>query len=176
MRRRRGVTWPRSCDAMTLVGLRPGVPGVSVTGDWMNRRARCQSEHLISIRSRDEDIFMADIRMNLPLAFGALLLAGCTGNSAGDAAVTEQWLGRWNGPEGTYLEITGTPADYRLTIANLDGPRRFVGRAQGERIVFVRDGVVETLTATDGEATGMKWLLDKHNCLTVRGGEGYCRD
>ncbi|WP_277374000.1 hypothetical protein [Pseudomonas sp. AA-38] len=91
-------------------------------------------------------------------------------------AVTDGWLGRWNGPEGTYLEITGTPDDYRLTIANLDGPRRFVGRAQGAKIVFVRDGVVESLTASDGEATGMKWLLDKHNCLTVRSGEGYCRD
>ena len=34
----------------------------------------------------------------------------------------------------------------------------------------------ETITATDGEATGMKWLLDKQNCLTVRSGEGYCRD
>lgn len=106
-----------------------------------------------------------------------LLLAGCaTSSSEQDAKVTEQWLGRWNGPEGTYLDISGTPADYRLTIANLDGPRRFVGRAQGAKIVFVRDGVVESVSATDGEATGMKWLLDKQNCLTVRSGEGYCRD
>lgn len=106
-----------------------------------------------------------------------LLLAGCTTSSSEqDAKVTEQWLGRWNGPEGTYLDISGTPADYRLTIANLDGPRRFVGRAQGSKIVFVRDGVVESVSATDGEATGMKWLLDKQNCLTVRSGEGYCRD
>ena len=106
-----------------------------------------------------------------------LLLAGCAKSSGEqDAKVTEQWLGRWNGPEGTYLDISGTPTDYRLTIANLDGPRRFVGRAQGAKIVFVRDGVVESISATDGEATGMKWLLDKQNCLTVRSGEGYCRD
>ncbi len=103
-------------------------------------------------------------------------LVGCGSSPAPNAAVTEQWLGRWTGPEGTYLEISGTPADYRLTIANLDGPRRFVGRAQGAQIVFVRDGVVERIRATDGEATGMKWLLDKQNCLTVRSGEGYCRD
>jgi hypothetical protein len=105
-----------------------------------------------------------------------LLSAGCTGAPAPDPAQTKQWLGRWNGPEGTYLEISGTPADYRLTIANLDGPRRFVGRAQGVKIVFVRDGVVETLSASDGDATGMKWLADKRDCLTVRRGEGYCRD
>lgn len=119
---------------------------------------------------------MAIIRSTL--VFGALLLAGCSGTAdvSGGASTTQQWLGRWNGPEGTYLDITGTPADYRLTIANLDGPRRFVGRAQDEQIVFVRDGVVESIRATDGEATGMKWLLDKHNCLTVRSGESYCRD
>ena len=105
-----------------------------------------------------------------------LWLAGCAHAPATDGSATEQWLGRWSGPEGTYLDITGTPADYRLTIANLDGPRRFVGRAQDGQIVFVRDGVVESIRATDGEATGMKWLLDKHNCLTVRSGEGYCRD
>ncbi|MGG2399615.1 hypothetical protein ACJRW5_21965 [Pseudomonas sp. SH1-B] len=110
-------------------------------------------------------------------ALAALALTGCaTSSSEQDARVTEQWLGRWNGPEGTYLDISGTPADYRLTIANLDGPRRFVGRAQGAKIVFVRDGVVESISATDGETTGMKWLLDKHDCLTVRTGEGYCRD
>jgi type IV pilus biogenesis protein CpaD/CtpE len=110
-------------------------------------------------------------------AVAVALLAGCAKSSgAHDAKVTEQWLGRWNGPEGTYLDITGAPADYRLTIANLDGPRRFVGRAQGAKIVFVRDGLVESIRATDGEATGMKWLQDKQNCLTVRSGEGYCRD
>lgn len=113
---------------------------------------------------------MAIIRSTL--ALGALLLAGCSGTAGvGDGvSTTQQWLGRWNGPEGTYLDISGTPADYRLTIANLDGPRRFVGRAQGAKIVFVRDGVVERISATDGEATGMKWLLDKQNCLTVRSG------
>jgi len=25
-------------------------------------------------------------------------------------------------------------------------------------------------------ASGMKWLSDKSNCLTIRYGEGYCRD
>lgn len=120
---------------------------------------------------------MQRIAQTLCVAAVPLLLAGCvTSGSEQDGRVTEQWQGRWNGPEGTYLDITGTPADYRLTIADLDGPRRFVGRAQGGQIVFVRDGVLERIRASDGEATGMKWLLDKQNCLTVRSGEGYCRD
>jgi len=36
--------------------------------------------------------------------------------------------------------------------------------------------VTESIRATDGEQTGMKWLREKANCLTVRSGEGYCRD
>jgi hypothetical protein len=35
---------------------------------------------------------------------------------------------------------------------------------------------MESIRATDGPATGMKWLSDKSNCLTIRSGEGYCRD
>lgn len=104
-------------------------------------------------------------------AVSALSLGGCFRTPD-----TEQWLGRWVGPEGTYLDIAGTPDDYRLTIANLDGPRDFPGREQRGQIVFVRYGVTETLSASDGQATGMKWLQDKRNCLTVRSGEGYCRD
>jgi hypothetical protein len=32
------------------------------------------------------------------------------------------------------------------------------------------------LHRTDGARTGMKWLADKRDCLTVAFGEGYCRD
>ena len=65
---------------------------------------------------------MPRIAQTLCVAAVPLLLAGCaTSGSEQDGRVTEQWQGRWNGPEGTYLDITGTPADYRLTIADLDG-------------------------------------------------------
>lgn len=63
-----------------------------------------------------------------------------------------------------------------MTISNLDGPRTFQGAAEGSQIVFERDGVKEAIHATNGADTGMKWLNDKANCLTVRVGEGYCRD
>ena len=29
---------------------------------------------------------------------------------------------------------------------------------------------------TDGDATGLKYLAGKKDCLTVEPGEGYCRD
>jgi len=96
---------------------------------------------------------------------------------AAPAPATDAWLGQWNGPEGTYLRLAGSGGQYEVTIRNLDGPRTFPGKAAGdERIEFERDGVKESLRATHGAETGMKWLSEKKNCLTVRSGEGYCRD
>ena len=119
-------------------------------------------------------------------ALAFVLLAGCadpdaSGGSPDDAtavtsAITDGWLGRWNGPEGTFLLLEGANDGYRITIQNLDGPRVFAATAAGEQIQFARDGVAEVVRATDGTATGMKWLADKTDCLTIRYGEGYCRD
>ena len=119
----------------------------------------------------------------------ALLLTGCKDRSAGSApitsgssggassvAITDKWLGKWNGPEGTFLQLVGGKGKYEVTVQNLDGPRTFQGNAAGSQIEFERDGVKESLRATNGAETGMKWLSEKSNCLTVRAGEGYCRD
>ena len=118
-----------------------------------------------------------------------LLVTGCkdhnpssvqdnTANSAGmiSAPLTDKWLGKWIGPEGTFLQLVGGNGKYEVTIQNLDGPRIFQGNAAGNHIEFERDGLKESLRATNGAETGMKWLSEKSNCLTVRAGEGYCRD
>ena len=89
---------------------------------------------------------------------------------------TDQWLGQWNGPEGTLLRLAGGKGKYEITIQDLDGPRTFQGSAVGGQIQFERNGVKASIRATNGAGTGMKWLSDKSNCLTVRVGEGYCRD
>jgi hypothetical protein len=96
--------------------------------------------------------------------------------AADASALPDRWLGQWNGPEGTFLKLAGGQGRYDISIQNLDGPRTFTGRAAGQLIEFERDGRPETLRATDGQATGMKWLDGKKDCLTVRAGEGYCRD
>lgn len=133
--------------------------------------------------------------MNFPhLSFAALLVLmlsvlGCSNHDAdaGSAnadisigtnseSVTDRWLGQWNGPEGTFLRLEGSHGKYEVTIQNLDGPRTFQGSSVGGQIQFNRDGLNELLRATNGAATGMKWLSDKSNCLAVRPGEGYCRD
>lgn len=92
------------------------------------------------------------------------------------ASEFDGWLGQWNGPEGTFVRLTGGQGTYVVTIQNLDGPRAFHGSADAKGIQFERDGVREWLRATDGRGTGMKWLVEKSDCLTVRPGEGYCRD
>jgi len=92
------------------------------------------------------------------------------------APAIDQWIGQWNGPEGTFVRITGGGGHYDVTIQNLDGPRTFVGTAVGDTIEFERDGKREALEASNGVGTGMKWLADRKDCLRVRVGEGYCRD
>ena len=87
------------------------------------------------------------------------------------------WQGTWNGPEGTYLKLTAKPdSRYEIIIRNLDGERSFEGVGGADHIRFTRDGQLERIRATDGAATGMKWLADKSECLTVKPGEGYCRE
>jgi len=91
-------------------------------------------------------------------------------------AIADGWVGKWQGPEGTSLEIAKQEVGYEVTVTNLDGPRSFHGVAADEVLEFERDGVLRALRAGDGAATGMKWLADRKDCLVVKQGEGYCRD
>lgn len=42
--------------------------------------------------------------------------------------------------------------------------------------MFERGGETLRLTAGDGDATGLRYLFGKQDCLIVAEGEGYCRD
>ena len=89
------------------------------------------------------------------------------------------YTGRWIGVEGMVLDIAhaGAPGHYDLTMQwDLDNKGTFDGTINGRTITFVRNDVVETLRPTDGDATGLKYLAGKTDCLTVKPGEGYCRD
>jgi hypothetical protein len=92
-----------------------------------------------------------------------------------------QWVGRWTGVEGLYLDIQPDPSRgngaFMLEMQyTLDDTGTFPGDAVANGIRFTRPDGTFLLTATDGEATGLKYLLDKQECLTVTTGEGYCRD
>ena len=91
-------------------------------------------------------------------------------------AAANRWLGQWDGPEGNYLRLADDQGKYEIIVRNLDGARTFYGSATGDQIQFERDGLKESIRATGGAETGMKWLSNKSNCLTIRTGEGYCRD
>jgi hypothetical protein len=127
--------------------------------------------------------------LNLGVALALLVLLGCsqrdTPTGANDTPtpsatelepVTDKWLGQWNGPEGTFLRLEGRKGRYEITIQDLDGPKTYQGTSVGDQIQFERNGATETIRATNGVETGMKWLSEKANCLTIRPGEGFCRD
>ncbi|WP_408021511.1 hypothetical protein [Sphingobium cupriresistens] len=101
---------------------------------------------------------------------------------AADARLpTDDWVGRWIGPEGLFLDIQpspdGKPGHYALTNKdNLDRQGDYSGIAEGATIRFVRDGKDMAIRPGDGDETGFKYLAGKQDCLIVIAGqEGYCR-
>lgn len=93
----------------------------------------------------------------------------------------DDWIGTWTGVEGLVLTIArgDAPGRYRITNSwSVDAADTgvFDGRASARGIVFRRGRERVRLVAGDGEATGLKWLADKKDCLIVAPGEGYCRD
>jgi hypothetical protein len=63
-----------------------------------------------------------------------------------------------------------------MKIDSLDGPATYEGTAVGGRIELQRDGRRESIRSGGGVETGMKWLLDKRNCLVIKSGKGFCRN
>ncbi len=124
-------------------------------------------------------------RFQIALFIAAELTAGCEPQNqpltpspvpSATPRKIDEWIGRWNGPEGTYLEISKSGDTYEIRIKDLDKAQTYQGTAAGDTISFERNGRAETIRSGNGEQAGMKWLLDKKNCLVIRKGEGYCRD
>lgn len=128
-------------------------------------------------------------RQTLILLFTLSVLAACdktaqtpsaTLTEKPNSAVTEKraadaWLGKWTGPEGTHLEILQEGDKYKVAILDLDTVRTFDAVSTQSGLSFERNGITESITPGSGPDTGMKWLMDKSNCLVVKVGEGYCR-
>lgn len=97
------------------------------------------------------------------------------------AVPTDDWVGRWTGPEGLFLDIQPSPdgkaGHYALANKdNLDRQGDYSGIADGTTIRFVRDGKDLTIRPGTGDETGFKYLAGKQDCLIVIAGqEGYCR-
>ena len=89
------------------------------------------------------------------------------------------WLGRWQGPEGLFLDVQlgASGNQVRLTVKdNLDSQDNYVGRFDGSAIRFERRGRTETIRRGLGSETGFSFLRSRQDCLiVVSGREGYCR-
>lgn len=85
-------------------------------------------------------------------------------------------LGKWNGPEGTYLDIHYSQNTFTIHLKDTEKLRTFTAQSKGDHLVFERDGIIESVHLSTGDETGMKWLSGKQECVTVLLGEGYCRD
>lgn len=88
------------------------------------------------------------------------------------------WAGKWTGPEGMFVDIKPT-GDGKFSLemqSDLDTKARYDGTAVADGISFKRGAETLTLKKSDGDATGLKWLAGKKDCLMVKSGEGYCRD
>lgn len=96
----------------------------------------------------------------------------------GIANLEADYLGRWTGVEGMYLVVASKPGG-GVTLDmqwDLDNKDMLDGTVTAEGLRFMRKGVEESAVRTDGDATGLKYLAGKQACLTVRPGEGYCKD
>ena len=103
-------------------------------------------------------------------------VADDSGGGEGPTAVAD-WNGKWIGVEGLVLVIApGATAETRkLRITLLDGTSDYVGTVKGDEIDFTRDGKGETIKAGTGAETGLKYLVEKDDCLIIKPGEGFCR-
>ena len=98
---------------------------------------------------------------------------------AGAPAATPEaaYVGRWVGVEGTYVNVSARPGGGVVMEMqwDLDNKDDYEGTVTPEGIRFLRGGVEHVARRTNGDATGLKYLAGKRDCLTVKPGEGYCR-
>lgn len=95
-----------------------------------------------------------------------------------DAPVdVEKYAGRWVGVEGMVLTVATAGGD-RVSLDmqyDLDHRQKTTGTVTPDGISFTRDGQPMVLKPGDGDATGLKYLAGKTDCLIVKSGEAYCR-
>lgn len=87
-----------------------------------------------------------------------------------DAPLGVEYVGRWNGPEGTFLVVTDPPrGGMTLTFVVNGEDRQYSGSVTADGLRFMRDGTAETAILVPGSDA------EKRACLSLREGESYCR-
>lgn len=143
----------------------------------------CSAADEVANKAVDTAQNVSETVLNAASDTGAVIADGIddVGNAIDDdhVAMANSWAGRWTGVEGTFLVISKAAGSgrYRLEMQyTLDDKGVFDGIAAEGGIEFTRPDGTKTLRHTDGNATGLKYLAGKKDCLTVQTGEGYCRD
>jgi hypothetical protein len=96
--------------------------------------------------------------------------------AAADKKTSDSLIGRWTGPEGTYLDVSKNGDKYKVEIKDLDSAKTYDGTAKDGTIEFLRNGKTETVKTATGAETGMKGFEKETNCVVVtKGSEGFCR-
>ena len=102
--------------------------------------------------------------------------ASPSGSPVAGAKTADSLVGKWNGPEGTYLNVSKKGEKFEIEVKNLDGSKTYEGTAKGDVIEFTRNGKTETVKHATGEETGMKDMLKETNCVVItKGSEGFCQ-
>ena len=93
--------------------------------------------------------------------------------------MADEWVGRWAGPEGLFLEVEPGEATNTVQLLlkdTLDSEAKYDGVLIEDGIQFERAGRVEVIRHGSGADTGFSALRSRTDCLIVRqGSEGYCK-
>lgn len=93
----------------------------------------------------------------------------------------DSMLGRWTGVEGSFVDIVPNQKDYMVTLAYWDPVLQTMqyenhqAYAAASGISFKKNKVEHTITLTDGNGSGMKWLQNAKLCIKISPGDGYCK-
>ena len=93
----------------------------------------------------------------------------------------DSMLGRWTGVEGSFVDIVPSQKDYMVTLAYWDPVLQTMqyenhrAYAAASGISFKKNKVEHTITLTDGNGSGMKWLQNAKLCIKINPGDGYCK-
>lgn len=92
-----------------------------------------------------------------------------------DQSPASAWVGRWDGQDGSYLDVTAERGHYVVVIRNLDGEQVFLAAPNKAGLSFSRQGEALFLKVADQQASQVPWAKADQMCLMVKQGEGYCR-
>jgi hypothetical protein len=97
-------------------------------------------------------------------------------------ANTDHFLGRWMGVEGNFIDIIPSKNRYKVMVVNYNNPEdngrftEYAGTVLGDELQITIGKSKKLISFTDGPGSGMKYLVDKNNCIKIQDDDGYCRD